>query len=231
MCIYREKSHDSRIYRKIYEQHFGTIPIDEHGRTYEIHHIDGDHYNNDPNNLKAVTIQEHYNIHYNQGDGHACFKIAQRMNLSPEELSLLSKQLLNDLGNPWSKRPDGTSVTSDRVNSPEYVNPWSKRPDGTSHSQDRVKSGTHHLLKRPDGTSVASDRVKSGTNPFQKRADGTSINQGKNHPRCDLTEYSFQHVSGKVEILTCYDMKSKYNVRARYLVNGKLKISRGWKLV
>lgn len=152
------------------------------------------------------------------------------MNLSPQELSTLSKQLLSEFGNPWSKRSDGTSVTSDRVNSSDYVNPWSKRPDGTSFSQERVKSGSHHFLKRTDGTSVASDRVKSGTNPFQKRTDGTSINQGKNHPRCDLTEYVFEHFSGNTEVSTCYDMKCKYNINARGLVRKKLRTSRGWKI-
>lgn len=56
------------IYRKIYEQTFGPIPVDSSGRTYEIHHIDGNHLNNDIENLKAMTIQEHYDIHNAQGD-------------------------------------------------------------------------------------------------------------------------------------------------------------------
>jgi hypothetical protein len=56
------------IYRKIYEQNFGPIPKEPNGRTYEIHHIDGNHNNNDPTNLSAMTIQEHYDIHYSQGD-------------------------------------------------------------------------------------------------------------------------------------------------------------------
>ena len=50
-------------HRKIYERYNGSIPDG-----YEIHHIDGNHKNNDPKNLKAVTMQEHYNIHYQQGD-------------------------------------------------------------------------------------------------------------------------------------------------------------------
>lgn len=53
----------TNIYRKIYESHYGPIPIDETGRTYEIHHIDGNSENNDISNLKCVSIQEHYNIH------------------------------------------------------------------------------------------------------------------------------------------------------------------------
>ena len=58
-------------YRKIYESHFGPIPKEKNGRSYDIHHIDGNHSNNSPENLRAVTIQEHYNIHYEQEDWYA----------------------------------------------------------------------------------------------------------------------------------------------------------------
>lgn len=52
MCMYC----GTNKYRKIYVNHFGPIPKDITGRSYEIHHIDGNHLNNDPNNLKAVSI-------------------------------------------------------------------------------------------------------------------------------------------------------------------------------
>ena len=48
MNIYSETN-----YRKIYEQHYGPIPKDTDGRSYEIHHIDGNHNNNDINNLRV----------------------------------------------------------------------------------------------------------------------------------------------------------------------------------
>ena len=65
-----------RSYRKIYKQYYGEIPVDADGRSFEIHHIDGDHSNNNPLNLKAVSIQEHYDIHYSQGDWYACLLIS-----------------------------------------------------------------------------------------------------------------------------------------------------------
>ena len=75
-------------YRKIWEAHYGPIPKDQ---LYDIHHIDGDRSNNDINNLKLVTPQEHYNIHYAQKDWGACHSIAQqRLNLTSEELSTLA---------------------------------------------------------------------------------------------------------------------------------------------
>lgn len=76
-------------YRKIYEQYYGPIPKDDNGRSYEIHHIDGNHDNCDITNLKLVTIEEHYDIHYAQGDWNACLRMTERMQISPEEKSRL----------------------------------------------------------------------------------------------------------------------------------------------
>ena len=79
-------------YRKVWTEHYGPIPKDEKGRSYEIHHKDGDRDNNHISNLQCVSIEEHYQTHYSQGDWAACFRIAQRMKLSPEVKSeLMSK--------------------------------------------------------------------------------------------------------------------------------------------
>jgi hypothetical protein len=80
------------IYRRIYEQRFGPIPRDEDGRTYDIHHIDGNRKNNDPSNLVALSIKEHYKVHHDQGDWAACHRLAAKMNLSPEIISEMSRR-------------------------------------------------------------------------------------------------------------------------------------------
>lgn len=127
MSIYKKRTR-SKNYRKIYEQHYGPIPNDEDGRTFEIHHIDGNPENNSKENLVALTIQEHYDIHYSQGDFNACQLIAaQRMNKTPEELSELARFLA------LKQIEDGTHH-------------WLKRVDGSSVSSDRVKNGTHNFL-------------------------------------------------------------------------------------
>ena len=71
------------IYRKIYQTFYGPIPKDENGRSYDIHHIDGNRKNNNIFNLVALSIQDHFNIHYYQGDWAACARISQRMSLAP----------------------------------------------------------------------------------------------------------------------------------------------------
>jgi hypothetical protein len=51
-------------YRKIWEEaNHEKIP-----KGYHIHHIDGDRDNNDPSNLLCVSPEEHWEIHYTQGD-------------------------------------------------------------------------------------------------------------------------------------------------------------------
>lgn len=138
MCIYC----GTTKYRKIYENHFGKIPTDLTGRVYDIHHVDGDHSNNHFSNLIAVTIAEHYQIHYDQGDFGACFMMSKRMNISPEDLSLLAK--LN-----FDKRiKDGT------------------HPFVTGLQQNRIKNGTHNLVgdKNP-----AHKMVANGTHPWQSK--------------------------------------------------------------
>lgn len=81
----------SYTYRRLYEQNFGLIPKDEDGRTYEIHHKDGNRANNDPNNLSALSIKDHYDVHYKQGDYGACVLIARRMSLPPDHISTIQK--------------------------------------------------------------------------------------------------------------------------------------------
>ena len=55
-------------YREIWEKVHGSIPYDEFGRPYDIHHIDGNRKNNDISNLICVSIEDHYKIHLNQSE-------------------------------------------------------------------------------------------------------------------------------------------------------------------
>lgn len=82
----------NKIYRKIWEQNNGKIPVDDQGRTYEIHHKDGNNRNNTLENLMCVSIEEHYAIHYEQGDWQACLMMSERMKLTPAEKSELASR-------------------------------------------------------------------------------------------------------------------------------------------
>lgn len=168
------------IYRKIYEQNFGSIPKEPNGRTYEIHHIDGNHNNNDPTNLKAVTIQEHYDIHYSQGDYNACLLISKRLGVTPKEISNIArrnaiKQLENGTHPFLNPEVARKSIINGRHN---FFGGEIQRKS----NQRRLQDGTHHLLRENSpqiqnkthhffGGDVQRNnnllRLASGTHPSQ----------------------------------------------------------------
>lgn len=131
MTIYSKRGH-TRLYRKIYIQHYGPIPKEKNGRSYEVHHIDGNHCNNDPKNLIAVTLQEHYTLHLSRGDYGACNLLAKKLKMSPVEISEIARlavrqQIINGTHN-WSKRGrenanyDHTEYSFENIQTGEVVN-------------------------------------------------------------------------------------------------------------
>jgi len=194
MCIYCGTDR----YRKIYENHFGPIPKENNGRSYHIHHKDGNRSNNNPDNLKAVSIQEHYDIHYLQGDWAACLALTRLLNKSPEEISALARLNANNrIKNgihPFIKRPDGTSLASDMVKNGTH--PFLNGEKSRQTQLNLVKNGTHHLLSGDiqrksnekrilDGThnflgpKTNALRIENGTHHFLRRQDGSSLTGDK----------------------------------------------------
>lgn len=66
---------DSLTYRQIYESHHQV----KLSADLEIHHKDGDYTNNQIDNLQAVTVFEHLEIHKRQGDWGAVQAILMRI--------------------------------------------------------------------------------------------------------------------------------------------------------
>jgi hypothetical protein len=91
-------------YRSIWKKHYGEIPVDENGITYDIHHIDGDRSNNDISNLQAVSLKEHYEIHLTKGQYSAAHYISQRLHLTKEEREWINNKVSEY--NTGRKRPD-----------------------------------------------------------------------------------------------------------------------------
>ena len=116
------------IYRKIYEQQYGPIPVDENGKSFHIHHIDGNRKNNNITNLIALSERDHYDLHFKQGDYGACNRLSYIMNMSQEEKSqiatLSNKSRLENDNHPFLRK------------------------DFQKNIQKRlIDSGEHHLLK------------------------------------------------------------------------------------
>lgn len=142
-------------YRKIYEQHFGPIPTDDQGRKYDIHHIDGDYKNNDPSNLIALSLQEHYNVHYNAGEYSACILISARMDMSKEERSALAKRAVR------TQIERGTHNLSNRTYEEKIAH-------NTRISREAVLSGKHNFLGGELQRKSNREKVKNGTHHLLK---------------------------------------------------------------
>jgi hypothetical protein len=133
--------HSNFNYRNIYIKNFGSIPKDDSGRTYDIHHIDGNKENNNPNNLVALSIEKHYDIHEQQGDWGACLSIARRMSKPPEEISAISSRV------QYARIANGTNPLV-----------------GTGITKKRVIEGTHNFL---GSNNPVHNLIKLGKHNFQ----------------------------------------------------------------
>jgi hypothetical protein len=207
-------------HRKIYENHIGSIPKDENNRTYDIHHIDGNHSNNDPNNLIAVTIQEHFDIHKTQGNYGACLALAKRMKLTPEERSEMTRK------QQLERSKNGTHhFTSEHAK---------------NLADKRKASGEFQLVS----TQTQLKKVKNGTHPFL--AKNRNFNNwaptmhlkgvtGLNHPKSDRKIYSLENIlTGEIETGTRKELmlKTQLNDDAiSKLLREKQKRRGNWKLV
>jgi hypothetical protein len=132
-------------HRKIYEKEYGTIPKDQEGRSYEIHHIDGNRKNNNIENLTLVTIQEHYDIHFSQRDFGACTLIAKRMNMSPEYISNIQKGIKRPgIGGvkkgtvPWNKGLSGVINISNELRYIRKINATGENNPRSKLTEDQV---------------------------------------------------------------------------------------------
>lgn len=177
-------------YRKIYKDNYGNIPIDTTGRSFDIHHIDGDHTNNDPTNLQAVSIQDHYDIHYAQGDYGACSRIATRLELTHEQISILSSLQQQELVNNGTHHFLGGRIQSTTGNRlvAEGIHPFLNGKLQSERALERVKNGTHHFLGGEIQRKNAKIMIDAGTHNFirdnptyRSMKDGTH-NFIKNNP-------------------------------------------------
>lgn len=158
-------------YRRIYEQNFGAIPKDNQNRSYEIHHIDGNPKNNQINNLKCVSIQEHYDIHYSQKDWGACYLIGKKLKLSAEELSLIASKA-------------ASKMNQDRV--ADGSHPFLGGKIQKKTNKIRLQEGSHNFLQKDFQKNLANERVKKGTHHFlsgeiQKKACDKKVADGTHH--------------------------------------------------
>lgn len=173
---------DSYRYRKIYEQNYGPIPVDTEGRTYEIHHKDGNRNNNDPENLIALSIQDHYNTHYKQHDWEECFAIAIRMETDYQTLCDLAKKRFESGNHPFLRE----DVVENRKKSLDTMyqsgtHPFCGGDLQRKHANKRLENKTHNFLSY-DRKWFSENGVKS----YEKAMESQKHHSIREHtcPHC-----------------------------------------------
>ncbi len=179
------------IYRKLYKEHFGPIPKDQNGQSYDIHHIDGNHNNNVIENLVAVSVQEHYDIHYKQGDFGACQKIALRIGMTSKKLSeIATKSNLRRSANGTNPFVGG-----------EIQRETQRRlvAEGTHHflggalAKERVANGTHNFLDKEKAKERAIKRVAEGKCSLSNKPIVTCPHCGKSGDNSNMKRWHFNN--------------------------------------
>jgi hypothetical protein len=160
-------------HRKIWVKHYGPIPKDGNGKSYEIHHIDSNHSNNDIGNLKLVTIEDHYAIHESQGDWGACLLMAKRMEKTPEEISELArKSALRRIALGTHNLNSELSKATQHKRLAEGTHNWQGeqgRQNALHRNKKLVESGKHPWageLGRTHNRELAQKRLEDGSHPF-----------------------------------------------------------------
>ena len=187
------KSPRNTNYRKIYINHYGPIPVDENGRKYDIHHIDGDHRNNVPSNLQALSIEEHYKIHRNKNDIGACLMMKNRMKLSPEEISeLCSLRELEKmkrgthhfLDREFQKR-NGEKIREARLREMEKGILVVQQPEVKANCREatlKLFDEGNHPFQSTENRSLLNDRNNSERNPWRGSKNNKRLIENGKHP-------------------------------------------------
>jgi len=210
------------IYRKIYEQYYGSIPKDADGRSFEIHHKDGDSTNNNPTNLVALSIKDHYDIHYNQGDWGAAFMIARKMRMSPETISelikLASRELVENKTHHFLKR--GKEHPSHNPTIYNFIN-----------KNGQTITCTMYELRT--NLNLNAGNLREMVIGNRKSVGGWRINtlELNNSQFGNDNIIHFIHKSGQKECCTRLELQKKFNLNAGNLyemVAGRKKSVKGW---
>lgn len=177
MTIYNKSRRENNSYRSVYRKHYGEIPKDAKGRSYDIHHKDGNHRNNHPSNLIAIPLEEHYAIHLSQGDHRACALIALRMDNDTKKVSEMASIAAR------KRVSDGTHH-------------WLTGISQTISNRRRVEDGTHHLLNSDMQKINAKKRIDEGSHNFLKGATCPHCGHtGKNSAA--MIRWHFEHCKRK----------------------------------
>jgi len=163
------------VYRKIWEEAHGPIPTDPDGRTYEIHHIDGDRENSNLSNLACLSIEEHYKLHLAQGDYKEAMAVYHRMKQPPEEAARICSEIMKArMAQPEEQERSRRLMLDRWANDEDYAERTRKML--AECSRQRAADGTHNfydpefkIRHQEKLLALTRGKVRQGTHNFQSQ--------------------------------------------------------------
>jgi hypothetical protein len=217
-------------YRKIWSKSYGEIPKDEFGRSYEIHHIDGNRKNNSIENLLCVSIQEHFEIHKNQYLKNGDYKdlaaaryLAGKLNKTVNELS--GYTLCDETKVKISKTLTGVK------HDPERVSKMRARLKGIKWSDSDIEARVVGLKKYYKEASMDELRIRwdkiSESHKGKKLKEETKEKLSKINSK--LTDDEVLLINDEIKKGTRYKIISeKYNISQAQITSIKQKKTYKW---
>lgn len=224
-------------YRKLWIKENGPIPIDEQGRSYEIHHIDGNRKNNCLDNLLCLSIEDHYKLHYDKGDFLAANLIAQRMEkpvkvvekwvISDEHRAALRESKLGDknpMKNPETRKKVSEALKGRKKSLEAEVKRLESRK-GFKHSEEskskigaalRGKRKSEEHKKRMSEAKVGHKRTKES---IEKQ-----IEKQKGKPLPEETKQRMRKPKTKITCPHCNKEGGNSQMKRWHFENCKSKI-------
>lgn len=184
-------------HRKIWEEANGPIPKDVFGRSYHIHHLDGDIENNDISNLLCLSAKDHYLLHKSKGDFGAAFMLLnEHLNISPEERSeIISKSNVER----WKSYSDDKRKEIINKNRNSNISTWSSkelRANLSSKAKERIKNRTEAQIKQESENKSRSIKNAWNTDSFKAQRAHMSTKVvcphcGKEGQKAAMSRYHF----------------------------------------
>ena len=159
-----------------------------------VHHIDGNHDNNNPCNLIVVTAAEHFALHYDAGDVYACKLLLKTANVAPGIAADIHKKAgiasyINKSGfhswtsdqraeharNVWRRKPPGRIPVTDGVNVRKfhtdseagmYIEAHPSYIRGVPQSHKVGLSKSKYRIDSVTSKKLAQKRLTEGTHNF-----------------------------------------------------------------
>lgn len=184
-------------HRQIWISHHGEIPVDDQGRSYHIHHLDGNPLNNDISNLICLSPEDHYEVHLKQGDYGAAFLLMRNhLSLSKEERSFIVSKANSNRWNNYSESKRQEILSK---NQQTNINTWSS-PELRAKTGSKISTAHKNRTsaqKAEEGKRRSSAAIvgwKTGTHEAHKIHMATKVQCpwcGKNRTKSRNEQISF----------------------------------------